>query len=121
MENAFDQRIQVIIGTGNVMTAAEIEPFHAMQVLSELLFNHLECTLQRIRVLFAHRMEMQSVNAVQLFRPEIRQRDTHAGVVVTRIVQRHFDLGVLRIDADAAADRFGRTLNPVLEPGPLVE
>ncbi|MNZ93661.1 hypothetical protein D3C78_1127390 [compost metagenome] len=61
-----------------MMAAAKIDPFHLVQMLSEFLFNDLNSTLKRIRILLAQGMKMQAIDPFQLFRLEVSQSNTQS-------------------------------------------
>ena len=57
------------------MTAAEVDPFHPGQPFAELLLDDFQCLSQRFRALFAKRVEVQSLQPLQLFGAEIAALD----------------------------------------------
>ena len=64
--DTIDQDICAVIGECDVVTAAEIEPFHFRKELAEFIFYRRKGTLQRFCALFAHGVKMQTADAVQL-------------------------------------------------------
>lgn len=52
----------VIVGAGDVMSAAEVEPPQPVEICAELLFDSIECRLQIVGVLLAKRVEVQTVD-----------------------------------------------------------
>ena len=98
------------------MAAAEVYPLHPRQVIAELLFHCLQGLCQSIRVLFAQGMEMNSVQALDIFLchfpPELLRRGSQSGKGRAGIIDRVAFLGgTLRIDPES--DASSRLLCPV--------
>ena len=67
------QQGDVISGLGDVMSAAEVHPFHPVQILPELVLDRPERGFERIGALFAERVEMDAVHLGKHVRFEIRE------------------------------------------------
>ena len=39
--------LDIIVGSGNMMSAAKIDPFH-LRIMDQIFLHHLQCALQRI-------------------------------------------------------------------------
>ena len=62
MADALFEEGYVIVGTSDVMSAAEIEPTQLVEICAELLFDCIERRLQVVGVLLAKRVEVQTVD-----------------------------------------------------------
>ena len=62
-----------------MMTAAKVYPLAAFQPLIKFRQHLIQCTLQHIGILFAHRVKMNAVQPVKTFLFHLFQRYTHAG------------------------------------------
>ena len=109
----------VVVLAGNVVAAAEVYPFHLRQVLAEMLFESLEYAFQCVGVLFAEGVEVETFNAIQEFRFELRFGNAESRKLAARVVQVCFDGRKLRVHADSCAHSCGKGL--VLETLPLAE
>ena len=59
------EALDIIVGSGNMVPTAKIDPFHLRDQGSKFFFDHLQCALQRIRVLFTHGVEMKPFHSDQ--------------------------------------------------------
>ena len=109
--------IAVVVLAGDVMTAAEVHPLHLREVLAEVLFECGENAFESVGILFAKRMEVEAVNAVEEFGLEFLFGHAEAGKLAAGVVKVGFDCRKFRVHADAGTDAVGERL--VLEAQPL--
>ena len=110
-----DQPFHIIILTGDVMSPAQIEPLHSMQILAELLFKRLYRHFQSIGILFAERVEMQPVQHGKNALVKIFQCRSEPGTESARIIDLMPLLGgALRIYPES--NGFSRVLCPFPKP-----
>ena len=102
MLNTFFQELYIIILSGNMMSAAHIQPGNLRQKFSKLLLYRLQCFLQVIRILFAERMKMQSVDPFQTFHVKVLSGNPQPGTRRTGIIDRMIPLsGAFRINTES--------------------
>ena len=106
----------VVILAGNVVSAAEVHPFHLREVLAEVLFECGENTFESVSVLFAKSMEVEAVNAVEKFGLEFLFGHAEAGELAAGVVKVGFDCRKFRVHADAGTDAVGKRLVLVTLP-----
>ena len=111
--------VPVVILARNVVPAAEVHPLHLVDVLAEMLLEGRKHAFQRVGVLLAQGMEVQSLNPVQEFRFEFFFGDSEPRELAARVVQVGLDRRELGVYADAGADPRLECL--VLEAHPLAE
>ena len=102
--------IAVVVLTGDVMTAAEVHPLHLREVLAEVLFECGENAFESVGILFAKRMEVEAVNAVEEFGLEFLFGHAEAGKLAAGVVKVGFDCRKFRVHADAGTDAMGERL-----------
>ena len=61
----FFKRVNIIILTGDMMTAAEVYHAHIFKIFAELLFHLLGGSFKVVAVLLAKRVEVQTVDSVK--------------------------------------------------------
>ena len=105
VRDAADERFHVVIGAGDVVTAAEVEPLHALHVAAEAHFERRDRAHEVVRVLFAEGVEVEAFDAVEHIRLEIRFGNAEARGRAARVIDGvALRLGrALRIEAQAAA------------------
>ena len=85
-----------------MMSAAHIQPGNLRQKFSKLLLYRLQCFLQVIRILFAERMKMQSVDPFQTFPVKVLSGNPQPGTRRTGIIDRMIPLsGAFRINTES--------------------
>ena len=85
-----------------MMSAAHIQPGNLRQKFSKLLLYRLQCFLQIIRILFAERMKMQSVDPFQTFPVKVLSGNPQPGTRRTGIIDRMIPLsGAFRINTES--------------------
>lgn len=109
--------IAVVVLTGDVMTAAEVHPLHLREVLAEVFFKCGENAFESVGILFAKRMEVEAVNAVEEFGLEFLFGHAEAGKLAAGVIKVGFDCRKFRVHADAGTHAMGERL--VLEAQPL--
>ena len=109
--------IAVVVLTGNVVAAAEVHPLHLREVLAKVLFECGENAFESVGILFAKRVEVEPVNAVEEFGLEFFFGHAEAGELTARVVNVGFDCRKFRVHADAGTHAVGERL--VLEALPL--
>ena len=108
MFDAAAQKLDVVIGAGDVVAAAEIDPFHAGKIRAEMFFHGFERAFQAVGILFAQGMEMQAAYAVQgvlvlfQFGMEGGRAYAEAGTGRTGIINGNGPFGVFRVEAEPA-------------------
>lgn len=107
----------MVVLAGDVVTAAEVHPLHLREVLAEVLFKCGENAFESVGILFAKRMEVEAVNAVEEFGLEFLFGHAEAGKLAAGVVKVGFDCRKFRVHADAGTDAMGERL--VLEAQPL--
>lgn len=98
------QQLHVVVGAGDVVSAAEIDVLHAPEELAKTLFRRRDGPLQAIRVLFAQVVPVQAGYAFEQVGTEVLAPDSKARSRRARIVDGHRPFGVLRVDAHAKLD-----------------
>ena len=99
MADHTDQPFYIIAVSRNMMAAAEVHPFHLIQVPPELLFKCFRSFFQIVGILFAKSVKMQTVQERQEPLVKIFFRRPQAGARGTGIVDSMAFLGrALRID-----------------------
>ena len=109
--------VAVVVLAGDVVTAAEVHPLHLREVLAEVLFKCGENAFESVGILFAKRMEVEAVNAVEEFGLEFLFGHAEAGKLAAGVVKVGFDCRKFRVHADAGTHAMGERL--VLEAQPL--
>ena len=108
--------VAVVILAGNVVATAEVHPLHLREVLAEVLFECGENAFESVGILFAKRMEVETVNAVKEFGLEFLFGHAEAGVFTARVVNVGFDCRKFRVHADAGTHAVGKRLVLVTLP-----
>ena len=100
MLNHPNQTRDIIIRAGDVVTSAEVQPLHAVQIPSEFALERLHSGFQIVRILLAQRVKMQSVQHGQDAFVQLRQRCAQTRAGRTGIINCMSLLcGAFRIDA----------------------
>ena len=101
-----------------MVSAAEVYPFASFQPLVKLRQHVVEGTLQNVRVLLAHGVKVNPVQAFEIVLLHLFQRHTHTGARDTGVVQVGFYFCIAGIDANAAGNIPGCILHllPVFFP-----
>ena len=116
LENA-DEFVAVVILAGNVVATAEVHPLHLREVLAEVTLECGENAFESVGILFAKRVEVETVNAIEKFWLEFLFGHAEAGVFTARVVNVGFDCRKFRVHADACTHAVGERL--VFEALPL--
>ena len=109
--------VAVVVLAGDVVATAEVHPFHLREVLAEVAFECGENAFEGVGILFAKRVEVETVNAVKEFGLEFLFGHAEAGELAAGIVNVGFDCRKFRVHADAGTHAVGERL--VLETLPL--
>ena len=109
--------VAVVVLTRDVVATAEVHPFHLREVLAEVTLECGENAFESVGILFAKRVEVETVNAVKEFGLEFLFGHAEAGVFTARVVNVGFDCRKFRVHADAGTHVVGECL--VLETLPL--
>lgn len=104
---------------GDVVTAAEIEPFHLVQKIAEIALDDFQRFREGVCVLFAEGVEMQSVDACEICSMQRVSENAEAASFYTGIVDGVVLGGMHRIDAQSCA--FSCCKDALLEMIPLGE
>ena len=70
-----DQLVALVIGAGDVVAAAEIEPLELGQPLGDLRFRRLPSALERGEILLAQGVEVEAVDAFHMLVGELIDRE----------------------------------------------
>ena len=111
--------VPVVVLACDVVAATKVYPFHAVDVLAEVLFESRENTFECVGVLLAEGMKVKPFDSIQEFRFEFCLGDAESRKPAARVVDVGFYGRKLRVDADAGAHACGKGL--CLEPRPLAE
>ena len=87
-----------------MVTAAEVYPFAAFEPFVKSRQHVIEGTLQYVGVLFAHGVEVNSVQSVKTILLHLFQRYPHAGAGNAGVIQIGFYFGIAGVDAHATGD-----------------
>ena len=109
--------VAVVVLARDVVTAAEVHPLHLREVLAEVTLECGENAFEGVCILFAKRMEMESVNAVEEFGLEFFFGHAETGKLAAGVVNVGFDCRKFRVHADAGTHAVCKRL--VLETLPL--
>lgn len=101
-----DEMLHIIICTRHEMTAAEIQPLHLCEAVTELLLYRLQRVFQRVAIAFAVAVAMKSFYATWQYFWQLVSGDAEARSWSTRIVERRLDFTVFGIDAQTATYRL---------------
>ena len=93
--------LALIIGAGDVVAAAEIEPFELAEIGRDLGFQAIPCAFERLEILFAQGVEMQAGYAFQMLRVQLADRKTQSRVRRAGVIFGDLALGMFGIDAQA--------------------
>jgi len=86
IDDAVDERVHIVVRTGDVMAAAEIEPLHALHVAAEAHFKRRDRAHEIVRVLLAQRVEMETLDAVEQVRLKVRLGDAQTRGRAARVI-----------------------------------
>lgn len=116
-----DQAFAIIIRSGDVVAAAEVDPLHVRDPLAEPLLKAVQGFFQVVAILFAQGMEVEAVDTVEGLALKFGAENAKAGIGGAGIVEGGVtgaDLGI-----DAQADRNGARMRSDFsaEAVPLLE
>ena len=83
--------VAVVILAGDVVAAAEVHPLHLREVLAKMLFKCGENAFESVGILFAKRVEVETVNAVKEFGLEFLFGHAETGKLAAGVVNVGFD------------------------------
>lgn len=86
-----DELLDVVILARDVVTAPEVYPLHAVDILAEMLLERGQHAFKGVGILFAECMEVQTFNAIEQFGPEFFLGYPKPGELATRVVYVRFD------------------------------
>ncbi len=115
------ETFDVVIGTGDVVAAAEVDPFHLAEVGCEFFLHDGEDAFEGIGILLAEGVEMEAVDSVEGFVGELGGGNSEAGAGGAGVIDVGGDFGVFGVDAEAAGDGAGGILDGGAEFFPLGE
>ena len=84
-DQPLEQR-NIIALARDVMSTAEIQPLHPVEIFPKLLLDSLKCRGKRVRALLAERMEVKSVDSIKQVRTEVRNLYAKSRPRCTRVV-----------------------------------
>ena len=100
MVDTGNQAFDIVILTGDMMSASHVKPVHFKKPLAEFFFHGAQRGFQIIRILFTEGMKMKTVHKISQFVCKIAGADAHTGAGRTGIVNRMaFLRGAFRVDA----------------------
>ena len=94
-----DQIVDLIIGAGHMMAAAEIDPFQRAEEGAQHRLHGFPCALERRKILFAQAVHMDAVDALHMLGEQLGDGEAEAAARRGRIVFRDLAFAVHRIDA----------------------
>ena len=97
------QRIDVVVGTGHEVAAAEIDPLDLGKPFGKMVFYMYERAREDIGTALAMAMAMEALDVGGQLIGQLLGTDAEAGARRAGIVEERLDLGVARIDAQAEA------------------
>ncbi len=97
----FHQIVALIIGAGNMVATAEIQPRQLREIRLQMRLDRRPGFAQRGEILFAQAVKVDAVHAFQMLGPQLVDRKAQARMRRTGVIPRHFAGGVQRIDAQA--------------------
>ena len=95
--NDFYQKIYIIILARDMMPAAEIHPFHAVNQMPKMQLEMLKRALQGIAILLAMRMEMQPAHALELAFVQLFGDDSEPAALDAWVIDGRRDFGIQRV------------------------
>ena len=101
--HAFFQLIKVVAVFSDVVSSAEVEPLHFAEIPAELFLYVRYRPFKHISTLLAHRMEVKSLDTIQVAFLNEGTRHAKARALHTGIVDLRRHLAVAGIDAEAKA------------------
>lgn len=108
--------VAVVVLAGDVVAATEVYPLHLREVLAKVFFECGENAFESIGILFAKRVEVESINAVEEFGLEFLFGHAEAGIFTAGVVKVGFDCRKFRVHADAGTHAVGKRLVLVTLP-----
>ena len=103
-----DQLIALVIGAGDMMPTAEVQPLQARQEPLDPGHERRPGAFERREILLAQRVKVQPRDAFEVRDFQLIDRKAQPRMRRARIVARHFALGVERIDAQTHIERLTR-------------
>ena len=113
------QPLDVVVVTGDMVPAAEVDPLQAGEVVAEALLEGRQGRLQVVAVLLAEGVEVQPLEPLHDLRGEVGRPCAEPGARRAGVIERHRTGGVLRIDPHAAGDPARRRRDGLAEAPPL--
>jgi hypothetical protein len=98
-----DESIDLVVGARDVMTAAEVDPLHAIDEVAELGLERGDRTLEGVAVVLTQRVKVQAIEAVEVARADVAARGAEPAAQPGGIVERDLGLLVLVVDAQTCA------------------
>ena len=104
-----DEARDIVVIRGDEVAAAHIEPFHLFEVFVKLGNDMLKRALKGVRALFAERVEMKPLDALEIIGGEVFGEDAKAGAGSAGVVDFGTGFGVFGVNAKSGGDRAVRT------------
>ena len=99
------QQQDIVVRARDMVTSAEVQPLHSIEVFAELLLHSFKRCCECVRPLLAERMEVQPVESRKQILPKVCNLHPETRTGCTRVIDRMFLRRTLRVDPHAA----GRT------------
>ena len=111
-----DEVRDVVVGTGDVVAAAHIEPLALSDKVGELLFGGLQAALEGIAVVFAEHVKVQTLNVFRQCVGHIVTKDAQSRTRNGGVVEVGLDFRIFGVDAQSEAHLLGEGGRLLTEP-----
>ena len=101
VEQELHQLVALVVGAGDVVAAAEIEPFELAEEGLEIVEGMVPGALQRREILFAQGVHVEAIDQRDMFFSQLVDGETEPRMRRARVIARHFAFGVERVDSQA--------------------
>ncbi len=106
IEQELDQLLALVIGAGDVVPAAEIEPFELAEIGLKMVEQHIPGALERFEILFAQAVKMDAVDQRHMLFGQLVDRKAQPRMRGAGIIARHLAFGMQRIDPQPDVEIF---------------
>ena len=101
-----DQIVGLIVGAGDVVPPAQVQPFDPAQQRRQLRLHRRPDARQRLEILLAQRMDMQTIDADQMVGRQLRHRKAQARTGLGRVVFGDLAFGMFGVQPQADLERL---------------
>ena len=96
-----DEVVDLVVGAGNMVAAAKIQPFKIGNVGHDARFDRCPGALEREEILFAQIVDVEAIHAFQMLRPQLVDRKAEPTMRLRGVIFGHFAFGMERVQAQA--------------------